>query len=361
MPQTHPANTIGNFDHIKHVVDAFSHIFYVVNDQRQIVLSNIKFKKIADSKKLEEALGLRTGDALGCLNAKFSPNGCGSALECNGCGALAAITTAFNSNAKVTSEAYISMEGDPTHQLSLEITATPFIHEKNRYVYVSAVDIEEKQRKEIMEKIFFHDMLNLMTSMQGCLEIMDSLDSEGRDRFLPKLKDLSSQLLDEIHAQQELVKAENNQLVPDLMLTDSIQLIEDVKRKMSTAKVAAGKPIIVDKISDKLTFLTDTVLLKRVLINMLKNALEASGKGEAVIIKSEKIHGGVRFAVHNNAEIPADIRFNIFKRSVTTKGKGHGLGTYSIRLLGERYLKGQVGFTSKENSGTDFFIEVPEK
>lgn len=354
-------NTIGNFDHIKHVVDAFSHIFYVVNDRRQIILSNVKFKEITDSKKLEEVLGLRTGEALGCLNAKFSPHGCGSAVECQGCGALAAITTAFNSNAKVTSEANITMEGDPANQLSLEITATPFVHEKNRYVYVSAIDIEEKQRKEIMEKIFFHDVLNLMTSMQGCLEIMDSLDADGRDRFFPRLKDLSSQLLDEIHAQQELVKAENNQLVTHLMLTDSIQLIEGIKRKVGTAKIAEEKPIIIDKTSDKVTFLADTVLLSRVLINMLKNALEASSRGEAVIVKTEKIAGGIRFAVHNNAIIPADIRFNIFKRSVTTKGKGHGLGTYSIRLLGERYLKGQVGFTSEENKGTDFFIEIPEK
>lgn len=361
MSQPHPSKIIGNFDHIKHIVDAFSHIFYVVNDQRQIVLSNIKFKKLADGKKLEEALGLRTGDALGCLNAKFAPHGCGSANECNGCGALAAITKAFNTNAKVTSEAYIALEGSPANQLSLEITATPFVHERNRYVYVSAIDIEEKRRKEIMEKIFFHDVLNLMTSMQGCLEIMESMDGEGRDRFFPRLKDISSQLLDEINAQHELVKAENNQLVPELKFADSIQLIEDIKRKVGTAKIAIDKPIIIDKISDKVTFLTDTVLLSRVLINMLKNALEASGKGESVIVKSEKIQGGVRFSVHNNAVIPSNIRFNIFKQSVTTKGKGHGLGTYSIRLLGERYLKGQVGFTSEENVGTDFFIEVPEK
>ncbi len=359
MAQIEHVNTLGNFDHIKHVVDAFSHIFYIVNDQRQIVLSNIRFKKMADSHKLEEVLGLRTGDALGCLNAKYSPYGCGSAHECKGCGALATITKAFNTNAKVTSEAQITLEDNPGHQLSLEITATPFVHNRRRYLYVSAIDIEEKQRKEIMEKIFFHDVLNLMTSMQGCLEIMESMGAEGRERFFPRLKDISNQLMDEINAQHELVKAENNQLVPNVMLTDSLQVIEDVKRKMSTSKVAEEKAIVLDSISDKLTVKTDTLLLSRVLINMTKNALEASGKGESIVLKAQKISGGVRFSVHNNAVIPDQVRFNIFKRSVTTKGKGHGLGTYSMRLLGERYLNGQVGFSTDKKTGTDFFIDIP--
>lgn len=359
MAQVEHLNTLGNFDHIKNVVDAFSHIFYIVNDQRQIVLSNIRFKKLADSNKLEEVLGLRTGDALGCLNAKYSSYGCGSTNECKGCGALATITEAFNSNSKVTSEAQIALEGNPANQLSLEITATPFVHNRRRYLYVSAIDIEEKQRKEIMEKIFFHDVLNLMTSMQGCLEIMDSMDTEGRERFFPRLKDLSNQLMEEINAQQELVKAENNQLVPNVMVTSSMQVIEDVKQKMSTLKVASEKIIVIDQISDKVTIKTDTLLLSRVLINMTKNALEASGKGESIVLKAQKISGGVRFSVHNNAVIPDQIRFNIFKRSVTTKGKGHGLGTYSMRLLGERYLNGQVGFTTDKKKGTDFYIEIP--
>lgn len=38
--------------------------------------------------------------------------------------------------------------------------------------------------------------------------------------------------------------------------------------------------------------------------------------------------------------MPRTSQLQIFQRSFSTKGKGRGLGTYSIKLLTERYLKG---------------------
>ncbi|MPN46151.1 hypothetical protein SDC9_193734 [bioreactor metagenome] len=59
--------------------------------------------------------------------------------------------------------------------------------------------------------------------------------------------------------------------------------------------------------------------------------------------------------------MPPDSQLQIFNRSFSTKGDGRGLGTYSIRLLGEKYLKGHVGFTSNKNDGTTFFIRLPKE
>jgi sensor histidine kinase regulating citrate/malate metabolism len=49
----------------------------------------------------------------------------------------------------------------------------------------------------------------------------------------------------------------------------------------------------------------------------------------------------------------------IFQRSFSTKGAGRGLGTYSIKLLGERYLHGTVSFASSAEQGTIFQISLP--
>lgn len=40
----------------------------------------------------------------------------------------------------------------------------------------------------------------------------------------------------------------------------------------------------------------------------------------------------------------------------STKSQNHGIGTYSIRLLTENYLKGKVSFISNENDGTIFSV-----
>lgn len=40
---------------------------------------------------------------------------------------------------------------------------------------------------------------------------------------------------------------------------------------------------------------------------------------------------------------------------------GRGIGTYSMKLLGEHYLRGQVDFTSDEANGTIFTITLPRR
>jgi signal transduction histidine kinase len=48
------------------------------------------------------------------------------------------------------------------------------------------------------------------------------------------------------------------------------------------------------------------------------------------------------------------------ERSFSTKGgRGRGLGTYSVRLLTERHLGGQVDFRSVPEEGTTFFVRLP--
>jgi signal transduction histidine kinase len=64
--------------------------------------------------------------------------------------------------------------------------------------------------------------------------------------------------------------------------------------------------------------------------------------------------------VHNPAYIPRNVQIQLFLRSFSTKGAGRGLGTYSLKLLGERYLGGHVSFVSDEQEGTVFTLTVPD-
>ncbi len=50
----------------------------------------------------------------------------------------------------------------------------------------------------------------------------------------------------------------------------------------------------------------------------------------------------------------------VFQRSFSTKAeRGRGIGTYSVKLFVERYLRGTVGFTSAEPDGTTFSVTLP--
>ncbi len=99
---------------------------------------------------------------------------------------------------------------------------------------------------------------------------------------------------------------------------------------------------------------TDRTLLRRVLGNLIKNALEASAPGETVTVGFDA-RPLPTFSVHNSSTMPEAVRLQVFQRSFSTKAQvGRGLGTYSVKLLTERYLGGTVRFCSEEGSGTTF-------
>jgi sensor histidine kinase regulating citrate/malate metabolism len=92
---------------------------------------------------------------------------------------------------------------------------------------------------------------------------------------------------------------------------------------------------------------------------MLKNAREASGRGDTITVSIESGGGYVQVMVHNPAVMPPEVCSQVFQRSFSTKGAGRGLGTYSMKLLANRFLGGDVTFRSEEGFGTGFTLKVP--
>ena len=105
---------------------------------------------------------------------------------------------------------------------------------------------------------------------------------------------------------------------------------------------------------------TDVTLLRRVLGNMLKNAVEATPAGGTITVGCVDRDDEVEFWINNPGEMPRQVQLQIFQRSFTTKGAGRGLGAYSMRLLTERYLGGRVGFTSSPTDGVTFRAVYPK-
>jgi signal transduction histidine kinase len=96
-----------------------------------------------------------------------------------------------------------------------------------------------------------------------------------------------------------------------------------------------------------------------VLVNLIKNALEASSPGETVTVSFEN-RGVPTFRVHNPAVMSEAVQAQLFQRSFTTKeGSGRGVGTYSVKLFVENYLRGTVTLHSTAQMGTTFIVTLP--
>lgn len=93
--------------------------------------------------------------------------------------------------------------------------------------------------------------------------------------------------------------------------------------------------------------------------NMVTNALEATDENGTVKVWFEQDEKFLVFCVWNGKLIPEEVQLRIFQRNFSTKeGAGRGIGTYSMKLLGEKILGGKVSFTSSE-TGTIFQFAIP--
>jgi hypothetical protein len=135
--------------------------------------------------------------------------------------------------------------------------------------------------------------------------------------------------------------------------------MDDLVGLYSHHPVAEGRTIALSAPPVDPPLVTDERILARVVGNLLKNALEASAKGETVTLTASVDHDRCLISVHNSAVITPDDQRQLFQRSFSTKSPGRGLGTYSARLLTERCLAGRVSVRSAESAGTVFTVDIP--
>lgn len=349
-----------SLDKIAHLNDIFcslSYIFCILDENRQIVYTNDILLKTLEFENIKQILGKRFGEAVNCRYSFEEKEGCGTSEHCRYCGAANTIMTCQQTGLKTTGECRIRRIVDGIENfLDVEVTATPFNYEDNTYTIFSLIDITDRKRRSFIERIFFHDVMNVAAGLQGFFEIFDSLEEEEKKNFIKMGASLSQQIIDEIIAQRLITQAENHELVVNYQLIDSLPFIHQIALDLQLLEVAKGKNIVVSSDSIDASFESDPVLLHRVLNNMVKNALEASTAGQTVTIAANKIDQKLKFSVHNPKFMPRDIEMQVFMRSFSTKGTQRGLGTYSMKILGEQHLRGTVNFTTSESEGTTFFI-----
>jgi signal transduction histidine kinase len=228
------------------------------------------------------------------------------------------------------------------------------------FTILSLTDISDEKRRQILEKTFFHDMNNLLSIIIGRTNLLDDATiSADLAESVASIRLASQQLLEEIFSHRKLLSAEKGNLAVEPSRFSSLALIDEVLKLFSSNATWRGRTLLVEESAADFEMVSDRALLRRVLCNMVKNALEATSPGEEVRIDCCGDDRQGTFQVHNPQFMTRPVQLQIFKRSFSTKGKGRGIGTYSMKLFGENYLKGKVWFSTSEETGTTFSVSIP--
>jgi PAS domain-containing protein len=351
---------VGSQKFFTEIFGSITGIGAVIDKNRQIVYANDDFLSLLGINTLEPILGKRPGEVVSCIHAVEEPFGCGTSVACAYCGAVNAIMDSQRTGTKSMKETRISTVVDGKYKsLDLNITSTPVTLAGNLFYVLVLQDISDEKRRSALERIFFHDLLNSAGGLNGLLTILkDGTNPEETRELINLSEEASRDIIEEILLHRQIRAAETGELIVNIELTNTIEVLDSSVKKIGFHEVGKNKKVIKGDNSVSVDFETDKVLLQRVIINLLKNALESTPPAETVTIGIEESGDKVRFWVKNNQVISEDIQMQLFQRSFSTKGIGRGIGTYSIKLLTENYLKGKVSFISNETDGTIFSVEL---
>lgn len=345
---------------LKVVLETVGGYVCVLNEHRQFLRGSDELLHGLGVSDPSSLVGKRPGELFHCGNVEGSPAGCGTSKWCVACGALDAILGALDRSEVTTRECSLRMKVEDGWDVrEFRVRARPLVVGDQKMAILIFHDISSEKRRLLLERTFLHDIRNTVMGLMGWSELLLNSD---QGEIAKRIVQLTSILNREVETHHLLYLAENHVLEAHETQVSVAAFMESIHTIFVASEML--EEITLDLVPPVPDFeiRTDESLLSRVMVNMVKNAIEATRPGGVVKFWHEVKAGKVSLLVHNDAFIPHESQLKIFRRSFSTKGDtARGVGTYSMKLFGEEYLHGSVRFVSSRGKGTTFMITLPAK
>ncbi|HEY7925181.1 MAG TPA: ATP-binding protein, partial [Vicinamibacteria bacterium] len=235
-------------------------------------------------------------------------------------------------------------------------------------------DSTERQRLDAMRRDFVanasHELRTPLTSIRGFVEALEdgAKDEPGTaERFLGKIRTHADRMASLVEDLLELSRLESSARAPEPDETRPADVAADVV--VSFAEQAARKPLTLrHELHRTATVLTDRERLRRILENLVDNAVKYTPAGGHVVVTSHAgPDGTARVEVKDDGPgIGPEHRERIFERFYRVdKARSRELGGTGLGLSIVRHLAESIGATvsveSEPGKGATFTVSLPAR
>jgi signal transduction histidine kinase len=227
------------------------------------------------------------------------------------------------------------------------------------------VDRDRKHRKQLereryladvgrIDTVIVHDLKNPLIAIGGFARRI----KEGKGNFGTSVQ----VILDSVEQMQKIVSSVldfSRPLHLDLREADLREIVTQAAESCRMKAEQRGVIISVDVPTVPVIGDIDGFYLERALVNLITNAVEASGRDQkvSVFMTAGNAMTAIKIA-DNGSGMDREILENIFVPFYTRKRDGTGLGMPIAKKVIEG-LRGKIQVTSKPSQGTEIVIELP--
>lgn len=213
-----------------------------------------------------------------------------------------------------------------------------------------------EHEKEIKLSLFklTHEVKNPLAVVSGYLSMMNYNDIEKVKKYNKIIKEEVDRTLDIMDNFSEYTKININKKMMNLK-----NLILDTEESLSSCYNEKNIKICFENLID-VFILGDYERLKQVLINMIKNSIEAIDKDGIICIKLiDKRKNIIIEVIDNGCGMSKEVLSHIHEIFYTTKAKGSGIGVALSNEIIELH-GGNIKYDSKVGVGTKVIINIPK-
>ena len=232
---------------------------------------------------------------------------------------------------------------------------------------------EETERlKDDLTSMVIHDLKNpvngIVMLVQLALRKSASLP-EAHVGYLKSIERTCSEMMRLIQNLLEIAKIEEGKMPVEYGVVSIRELSDELKREYGPVAEQTGRELQIDVPLDVPEVIADRALLKRVLVNLVSNALRHSGSPEVVLSLAD---GGdpevvtLRVTDRGTGFLPEDLervfeKFRSVRRSPTAEpATDTGLGLPFCKLAVE-LMGGRIGVDSTPGELTSFWLSLPRR
>lgn len=200
-----------------------------------------------------------------------------------------------------------------------------------------------------------HDLRNPLSGIKNSAYFMkkkgnDISQTQAQEmlEIINKCVDYSNKIVNDLLDYSREVRLELREESLNKLLTESLCIL-DISEKIE----------ISNRLNDAPTVKIDADKIKRVFINLIKNAIDAMPNGGKIAIDSNQVNGNLEVSFSDTGNgIADDVLPKLFSPLFTTKAQGMGFGLAICKRIIEAH-GGTIKVKTIKNKGTTFTVTLP--
>lgn len=221
----------------------------------------------------------------------------------------------------------------------------------------------QKLRDDLTHMIV-HDMRTPLTNIISGLQTVEAMEYEDEiaEEFIPEAINAGMDLQDMINNLLDISKMEAGELEPEREHFEVEGLVAETFERVGHLAREGGLDLSAN-VDDGLALNADRTLLKRVLVNLLGNAIKFTPEGGSVTVEAEEEDGAVEICVTDTGPgISEEQQEKLFRKfsqlQSEQKKQGTGLGLAFVKMAVDAH-DGRVWVDSELGEGSSFCFVIP--